>query len=248
MGASVIEETKVTKIRVFKWNEKLRNNRHLVFMDQGLFLLITKSYFNNGGTVQIKKGLSEKASFFELASLLSPDAIKSTVTRMLSSSAQFRPNTIPALALQISDQLTTSFRFQRHTRSTASNSPITVVVAEISRTLTVQNDMDVDFTSIVSILRNSVAVQILPPKPIAVDQPIGLVQVLPENALPIVHPFADGLGDMVGACPICLRDFSLSASDDVILKTPCSHLFHGKCIRRWLSRSLSCPMCRFLLT
>lgn len=44
-----------------------------------------------------------------------------------------------------------------------------------------------------------------------------------------------------GACVVCLEDFSSSAK---LTKLPCSHVFHKKCIFRWLRNSKSCPVCR----
>ncbi|CAK7338145.1 unnamed protein product [Dovyalis caffra] len=216
-SSCVIEEAQAPKIRVFKWNEKLRKDCHLQFVDKGLFLSTIKT-------------------------------------------------------LEISDYLTWCFRFQRDALITPSNSLITVFVAEISRTTTVENadetasslfpppwvypspldddlrNMDVDCDPswyydkhcVDSKEFNGCVHDIFPVKPIAVDQPIGLVQVLPETALQILHPLEDdGRREMLDDCPICLEDFSSSAAADVILKTPCSHIFHDKCIRQWLSKSHS---------
>ncbi|CAK7356769.1 unnamed protein product [Dovyalis caffra] len=68
--------------------------------------------------------------------------------------------------------------------------------------------------SLCALLMNSMIVHdIFPVKPIAFDQPIGLVQILPETALQILHPLEDdGLREMLDDCPICLKDFSSSAA------------------------------------
>lgn len=42
-------------------------------------------------------------------------------------------------------------------------------------------------------------------------------------------------------CVVCLEDFSSSVK---LTKLPCSHVFHDKCIFRWLLYSKSCPICR----
>ncbi|XP_039020508.1 E3 ubiquitin-protein ligase RNF126-like [Hibiscus syriacus] len=49
----------------------------------------------------------------------------------------------------------------------------------------------------------------------------------------------DGEG---GDCMVCLEElrFGFEAS-----RMPCSHLFHGGCIERWLKQSHYCPICRF---
>jgi hypothetical protein len=46
-------------------------------------------------------------------------------------------------------------------------------------------------------------------------------------------------------CAIC-HDALHAASGD-ILRLPCSHLFHGACMRPWLARSRTCPTCRYSL-
>ncbi|XP_059654496.1 putative RING-H2 finger protein ATL49 [Cornus florida] len=44
------------------------------------------------------------------------------------------------------------------------------------------------------------------------------------------------------SCAICLEEFS---DEQSLTRMPCSHLFHGDCITRWLHTSHSCPLCRF---
>ncbi|KAL6218652.1 hypothetical protein ACLB2K_011862 [Fragaria x ananassa] len=43
-------------------------------------------------------------------------------------------------------------------------------------------------------------------------------------------------------CSICMEDFAVS---DAVFCTPCWHVFHDKCIVRWLGEKLHCPLCRF---
>ncbi|KAG6481145.1 E3 ubiquitin-protein ligase DZIP3-like [Zingiber officinale] len=47
-----------------------------------------------------------------------------------------------------------------------------------------------------------------------------------------------------GSCSICLEDFEVEVC---VLIMPCSHAFHETCLKKWLGRSHSCPLCRFLL-
>ncbi|KAG6533547.1 hypothetical protein ZIOFF_007422 [Zingiber officinale] len=46
------------------------------------------------------------------------------------------------------------------------------------------------------------------------------------------------------SCSICLEDLGMMAP---VLAMPCSHLFHPRCLKKWLERSCSCPLCRFSL-
>ncbi|KAK9065985.1 hypothetical protein SSX86_015387 [Deinandra increscens subsp. villosa] len=46
-------------------------------------------------------------------------------------------------------------------------------------------------------------------------------------------------------CPICLGEFSEGEKMRVLPK--CKHLFHVKCIDKWLVSHSSCPICRQLL-
>ena len=45
------------------------------------------------------------------------------------------------------------------------------------------------------------------------------------------------------SCSICLENFLVGRSEAI--KLPCSHLFHGDCIIKWLGKSKYCPLCRF---
>lgn len=43
-------------------------------------------------------------------------------------------------------------------------------------------------------------------------------------------------------CTVCLEEF---ADREAVLRLPCAHLFHGRCIRTWLQHDRRCPNCRF---
>ncbi|KAM7268257.1 hypothetical protein ACFE04_010423 [Oxalis oulophora] len=54
--------------------------------------------------------------------------------------------------------------------------------------------------------------------------------------------------DELDRCSICLRHFEEHA--ERLIKTPCSHIFHGYCVLNWFGFHDSCPICRhqFALT
>ncbi|KAG6525790.1 hypothetical protein ZIOFF_015761 [Zingiber officinale] len=58
------------------------------------------------------------------------------------------------------------------------------------------------------------------------------------EALQTVTPEGPGL------CSICLNDFDAAIQ---LLAMPCRHRFHEVCLKEWLARSNSCPVCRFPL-
>ncbi|XP_006344335.1 ERAD-associated E3 ubiquitin-protein ligase HRD1-like [Solanum tuberosum] len=43
-------------------------------------------------------------------------------------------------------------------------------------------------------------------------------------------------------CLVCLDEIG---EETQVLRLPCSHMFHGDCITKWLENSHYCPLCRF---
>lgn len=44
------------------------------------------------------------------------------------------------------------------------------------------------------------------------------------------------------ACQICLENFN---ENKIVTKTPCDHIFHKKCIKKWFcDTNIKCPLCR----
>ncbi|XP_076812702.1 RING finger protein 24-like isoform X2 [Clavelina lepadiformis] len=41
-------------------------------------------------------------------------------------------------------------------------------------------------------------------------------------------------------CPVCLEDFK---NKEVLAICPCCHVFHKKCLCKWLQHRPTCPMC-----
>ena len=50
------------------------------------------------------------------------------------------------------------------------------------------------------------------------------------------------LADDKKRCAICL-DYFKNGDESIIL--PCAHIFHSKCIRRWVKRKKACPFCNY---
>ncbi|XP_059436662.1 E3 ubiquitin-protein ligase MPSR1-like [Corylus avellana] len=55
--------------------------------------------------------------------------------------------------------------------------------------------------------------------------------------------FEDGLG-WIGECIICTEEFEGGLE---LTRLPCSHVYHGGCIVKWLKMSRLCPLCRYPL-
>ncbi|PKA55964.1 E3 ubiquitin-protein ligase SDIR1 [Apostasia shenzhenica] len=49
-------------------------------------------------------------------------------------------------------------------------------------------------------------------------------------------------GEKKKTCAVCLEDAEVG---EVLVRTPCVHLFHGGCLRRWFQTAGFCPLCRF---
>ncbi|XP_051129313.1 uncharacterized protein LOC127250196 [Andrographis paniculata] len=84
------------------------------------------------------------------------------------------------------------------------------------------------------------------------DMNLALLQSAQEAEAHMV-PAAEGLiesslkeaavaNDSEESCSICLEVMRGKAT-----RMPCSHLFHGDCIKKWLRMSNCCPVCRFEL-
>ncbi|GAB2289741.1 hypothetical protein Dimus_024048 [Dionaea muscipula] len=48
-------------------------------------------------------------------------------------------------------------------------------------------------------------------------------------------------------CPICLEGLVGLSMPVVVRQLPCSHLFHERCILKWLEKNQTCPLCRWKL-
>ncbi|GMY08079.1 NEP1-interacting protein-like 1 [Fagus crenata] len=48
----------------------------------------------------------------------------------------------------------------------------------------------------------------------------------------------------VGECIICLQEFETGSE---VTRLPCSHVYHGDCIVKWLETSHHCPLCQYTM-
>lgn len=47
---------------------------------------------------------------------------------------------------------------------------------------------------------------------------------------------------LVRKCIICMEEFHIGSE---VTRMPCSHVYHGECIFKWLKTSHLCPLCRY---
>ncbi|EXC17823.1 E3 ubiquitin-protein ligase RING1-like protein [Morus notabilis] len=59
----------------------------------------------------------------------------------------------------------------------------------------------------------------------------------------ICSDFGDGDQSRL-ICPICMEEVIIGSH---VTRMPCSHMFHGDCILKWLKRGHTRPLCRFIL-
>ena len=63
--------------------------------------------------------------------------------------------------------------------------------------------------------------------------------------LPAVKVTADDLIEETNKnCCVCLEDQLVGTT---AIKLPCGHIYHPNCLREWLEKSCTCPVCRFEL-
>ena len=56
----------------------------------------------------------------------------------------------------------------------------------------------------------------------------------------VEHPYKKEYNQYGGGCSICLENFNKKSKVSI---TPCSHVFHYKCIHEWLFKNILCPKC-----
>lgn len=96
------------------------------------------------------------------------------------------------------------------------------------------NDDDEEYDEMDMGLRESMAVDVARPIPATRSAIEGLKKVTFEE---------DGLRS-IGECIICTEEFEGGLE---LTRLPCSHVYHGDCIVKWLEKSHRCPLCRYPL-
>lgn len=82
------------------------------------------------------------------------------------------------------------------------------------------------------------------------DLDLALIARAGSSNTAAVQPAGDVVVDMAtvvggdGDCTICMEELE---SDERAKQAPCGHVFHSKCISRWLSLHNSCPLCRLTI-
>ncbi|CAL1285624.1 unnamed protein product [Larinioides sclopetarius] len=61
-----------------------------------------------------------------------------------------------------------------------------------------------------------------------------------EHDHPMSNEKVEGISDNTIQCAICWETVCILNMKSL----PCSHIFHKKCINKWLKRSSDCPICR----
>jgi hypothetical protein len=76
-----------------------------------------------------------------------------------------------------------------------------------------------------------------------VARPIPATRSAIEGLKKVTFEFEDGLRS-IGECIICTEEFEGGLE---LTRLPCSHVYHGDCIVKWLETSHRCPLCRYPL-
>ena len=70
-----------------------------------------------------------------------------------------------------------------------------------------------------------------------------------SRIIDIVEAYGEDLNQ---DCPICLSNFTgspnnpedIESSAKIVIKLRCNHCFHKECLREWLEKNQTCPLCR----
>ncbi|KAL3369824.1 hypothetical protein AABB24_007047 [Solanum stoloniferum] len=63
-----------------------------------------------------------------------------------------------------------------------------------------------------------------------------------KSSIELLEPIETDERNNNDDCLVCLDEIG---EETQVLRLPCSHMFHGDCITKWLENSHYCPLCRF---
>ncbi|KAM3319305.1 hypothetical protein P3S67_006505 [Capsicum chacoense] len=63
-----------------------------------------------------------------------------------------------------------------------------------------------------------------------------------KSSIGMLEPMEPHEINMKDECMVCLEEIQ---EETIVLSLPCSHMFHGECVTKWLENSHYCPLCRF---
>ncbi|KAH0681685.1 hypothetical protein KY285_021937 [Solanum tuberosum] len=63
-----------------------------------------------------------------------------------------------------------------------------------------------------------------------------------KSSIELLEPIETNERNNNDVCLVCLDEIG---EETQVLRLPCSHMFHGDCITKWLENSHYCPLCRF---
>ncbi|KAA8539029.1 hypothetical protein F0562_025721 [Nyssa sinensis] len=219
----VTEKISDTRIRVFKLNKKLFNERALE--SHGLFLFritneikrVSQSTNGYGGGVNETTEFTNQndVSAFTLDRLLSRDSIEALARCVVAATELFFVDTASTLAKDISRE-----------------------VCRLTDEDQLEDDPYHEYGS-------EVDEQVM--EDVEVEDEDDSMEDIDEDQVPILRTLKGFLGepqveeDSMDVCPICLDEFSAGKE---VTAMPCSHVFHSDCIFQWLWNVNSCPICR----
>nr|DAD39303.1 TPA_asm: hypothetical protein HUJ06_013626 [Nelumbo nucifera] len=76
----------------------------------------------------------------------------------------------------------------------------------------------------------------------AVPASASAIEALEKVRLDVNGNGVDSTSTMPSRCTICLEELPIGSQ---VTRMPCSHVYHGGCIVKWLETSNLCPLCRY---
>ena len=89
---------------------------------------------------------------------------------------------------------------------------------------------------------NDMAISLHPYRSICCCTVVGVGMIGVDDVLLMANAVPPRYVDPQTCCMICLED--IHVKDDDLVELACCHKFHRDCIKNWLTRSNSCPLCK----